>query len=325
MQAYDFRAYVQIEDWIGPEPFITKFSPGHDARLLSTVDAVSDEEVQIEISFSMAMDCANVTGSITFESKTESGIVPTIRQDSVQCGPSDGGEDSPLVAGIPSVWSWSATLSGVHNGVHRVTVSNASTASGNSSTQAIDHFLFRVGQPNNPVVFPRSANYSTTLLFRTENDELMLNHTAAGADLFRYSTNFGTTFSGWQAYVGGLQEIEEQPWSGTDLQRWNGHHVRVEYYSRFAGSSDMVQQSDIGGKARRFPHMFLNGPYVSLTGRRQKVLTLQPKRISYIYEGPTLVGVFVYTGERRKSGSPRQARLTSYLLALMLESHANTS
>lgn len=263
MEAFDFRAYVPIELWKGPEPAITKFSPGHDARFLSLVNKSSAEEVQIGIAFSMAMDCENVTNSISFESKTESGNVPTIKLDTVRCGLWEDDAASPLVAGIPSMWSWSATLSGVHNGVHRITVKNAKAFSGNSTTRATDHFLFRVGQYDNPVVFPRTANYSRTLLVRTDADRLMLNHTAAGADLFRYSTNFGTTFSGWQPYVGGMQEIEKQPWSGTDKQKWDGEHVRVEYFSRFAGSSDHVQQADVGSKPRRFPHMFLNGPYNS--------------------------------------------------------------
>lgn len=262
MQAFDFKAYVPIEHWTGPEPAITKFSPGHDARIIARTDALSGEEVPVEISFSVAMDCENITRGITFESRTESGILPSIRQDSVRCGPSNNDEGSAVVAAIPSAWSWSAMLSDVHDGIHRMTVTNAKVAADNSSTQAKDHFLFRLGQPNNPVVFPTTANYSSTLLVRTQN-ELMLNHTAAGADLFRYSTNFGTTFSDWQAYTGGIQAIEKQAWSGTNLQKWKGEHVRVEYFSRFAGSSDHVQQGDIGSKPRRFPHMFLNGPYNS--------------------------------------------------------------
>lgn len=307
MAAFDFRAYVPKALWVGPEPVITRFSPGHDARILSTADAADGEEVRIEISFSRAMDCANVTQSITFESKTESGTVPKIQQDSVQCGPSDDGADYSLVAAIPSTWSWTGTLSGVHNGVHRLTVSNAKVVSGNSSTRAKDHFLFRVGQFNNPVVFPRSANYSTTLLVRTDNNELMLNHTAAGADLFRYSTNFGTTFSEWQPYVGGLQNIEKQTWTGTDIQKWKGEHVRVEYFSRFAGSSDHVQQGDIGSRPRRFPHMFLNGPYATPNGRRLKALaclkgpSLSPRVAFHVHAWPPLLWALAPRREIRKS------------------------
>ena len=35
MDAYGFRAYVPVENWVGPRPVITKFLPGHDARLES--------------------------------------------------------------------------------------------------------------------------------------------------------------------------------------------------------------------------------------------------------------------------------------------------
>jgi alpha-1,3-glucan synthase len=63
-------------------------------------------------------------------------------------------------------------------------------------------------------------------------------------------------------YTGGQTQIEEQAWSGTKLQEWKGTHVRVEYFSRLAGSSDHVQQSDLDYHTpRRFPHLFLNGPY----------------------------------------------------------------
>jgi alpha-1,3-glucan synthase len=170
--------------------------------------------------------------------------------------------NSTLVAGLSSAWRWSATLTNVEDGVHRLTVPPVKTPRG-KWTKSKDHFLIRVGQPNNPVVFTRTANYSSTLLVQAANDKLMLNHSAAGADLFRYSTNFGTSFSEWTPYNGGMTEIEKQAWTGTNSQAWTGEHVRVEYFSRFRGSADHVQQGDLGTKQRRLPHLFLNGPYNS--------------------------------------------------------------
>ena len=245
MEAFGFGAYVPKEDWIGPNPMITKFSPGHDARLLSTVGANGTESVDIAIEFSTEMDCDSVTNSISFDATTEGGRVPTI--ENVRCAALESPITPPYVGSITSTWSWSATLQGVQNGVHAITVKNATAASGSGSTNAVDKFLFRIGSAVNTVVFPRSANYSSTLLSK-QGGKLYLNHTAAGADSWRYSTNFGSSFSDWMPYEGGITEIKEQKWSGTKLQAWKGTHVRCEYFSRLGGSSDHIQESDIGKK-----------------------------------------------------------------------------
>ena len=274
MEAYGYAAYVPIADWIAPKPMITAFYPGHDARLLSKVDDSGTEAVDIEIHFSTAMDCSAVTDSITFEASPEGALPPSI--DNVECKTLEDPITPPYVGAISSTWSWSATLRGVRNGVHAVTVNNATTKDANATTfsnttgnvgnwytDSIDKFLFRIGQSTNPIVFPRSANYSSTLVIKDTEKRLLVNHSAAGADLWRYSTNFGSSFSDWMQYEGGISEITKQDWSGTKLQAWSGDHVRCEYYTRHGGSSDHVQQGDSGkdAKQRRFPHMFLNGPY----------------------------------------------------------------
>lgn len=264
MVAYDFKAYVPIDSWVGPKPMITKFSPGHDARILSKVGSDEEEDIDVELQFSVAMDCDSVTDSISFNSTTELGTTPKISQNSIQCGASTTKRDTnttSLPGSIQSKWFWSATLNGVANGVHGLTVRNASAANGQGPTNAIDHFLFRVGQQDNPMIFSHTGNYSTKLLTQSSSGQLKLHHHATGADLYRYSTNFGSSFSQWKPYVGGTEDIEKQPWSGTKLQAWKGEHVRVEYYSRLGGSSDHVQQADVNSPRRRFPNMWLNGPY----------------------------------------------------------------
>lgn len=261
MDTYDFRAYVPLQQWVGPRPMITNFSPGHDARIPSSADTDGTETVDIEIQFSTEMDCDSVTESVSFSSTTETSNSPNIDQASVSCKSVQASDSSAFIGAIQSHWSWSATLSGVANGIHSLTVSNASAADGQQSTESIDRFLLRIGQQNNPMVFPGSANYSTTLLSKSVNGDLKLKHSAAGADLYRYSTNFGSSFTDWTPYVGGQEVIQKQSWSGTKLQAWKGEHVRVEYFSRLAGSSDHVQQADVDSKKRRFPHLSLNGPY----------------------------------------------------------------
>ncbi|OQE16517.1 hypothetical protein PENFLA_c027G04293 [Penicillium flavigenum] len=263
MKAYEFRAYVPKDKHKSARPMITKFTPGHDFPLRSTVAPNLPEDVTVELYFSEKMNCDLVTDAITLSSSTEKGQVPTINPKTVNCTTIPPLLQSNWTAEIPSVWKWTANLTGVYNGVHKLTVNNATNTDKSSSTNAIDHFLFRVGQIDNPMVFI-TANYSSSLLHRRENGDLFIQHHAAGADKYRYSTNWGSSFSDWRDYKGGNDTIDKLPWSGTKDQEWDGEHVRVEYWSRLTGSSDYVQQGDLDWNhpvTRRFPHAFFNGPY----------------------------------------------------------------
>ncbi|KXT07823.1 hypothetical protein AC579_7083 [Pseudocercospora musae] len=269
MKAYDFRAYVPKSQWIGPKPVITKFLPGHDARFLSNnTDSAGTEDIQLALDFSSDMECDSITNSISFSSKTETGISPYIDRESVRCAHVNKSADTSWVAEMPSMFSWSATVRNVSNGIHRMTVDRPTAVPipgqrhNVMTTESRDHFLFRVGQANNPIVFTRSANYSTTLLSKSHHTQITLNHSAAGADLYRYSTDFAGCFSDWTPYTGGVETVSAHPCANANAKKsWDGEHVRVEYFSRLAGSSSHVQQGDMHSKPRRFPHMFLNGPY----------------------------------------------------------------
>lgn len=259
--AYEFRAYVPLRQFVSPRPMVTRFEPGHDVPLLSNVAHDEHEDVDIKIYFSTKMDCLSVTRSISLNSSTEVGKTPSIDTNNVNCSSVPLSKTS-LAGEIPSAWVWSARITGVYNGVHRLTVKNATSAAGDP-TDAVDHFLLRIGQPDNPMLFT-FANYSSNLLHQTNNGTLFIQHHAAGADKYRYSTNWGSTFSKWIPYSGGNDTIDELEWSGTKQQRWDGKHIRVDYWSRWTGSSDYVQQGDAdwsGNQPRRFPHLFFNGPY----------------------------------------------------------------
>ncbi|KAJ5565716.1 hypothetical protein N7535_007354 [Penicillium sp. DV-2018c] len=262
LQPYEFRAYVPVEKFVPPRLMITRFLPGHDVPLLSAVGPNESEVVDIRLFFSTEMNCSLVTESISIESSTEIGGWPSVDPDSVICEYIEP-ESTSWTGQIPSTWSWSATLTGVYNGVHKLTVNNATSADGRT-TNAIDHFLIRIGQYNNPIVFNR-ANYSSTLLHEGENNTLFITQHAAGADKYRYSTNWGSTFTGWLPYEGGNVSVYELPWSGTEKQKWDGKHIRVEYWSSLTGSSDYVQEGDAPSWnpaiQRRFPHLFFNGPF----------------------------------------------------------------
>ena len=125
--------------------------------------------------------------------------------------------------------------------------------------------MFRIGQNDNPMIFPMTANYTQDLLFKANNnDTLWISHKAAGADQFRYSLNWGSSYSDWEAYSGGNTTLVPQAWSGTTLQEWTGDHVMVQYWSQMTGSSDHLQHADVMGSSmppRRFPHLFIHGQF----------------------------------------------------------------
>ncbi|PVH93295.1 glycosyltransferase family 5 protein [Periconia macrospinosa] len=261
MKAYDFRAYVPKESWVDPVPVITKFLPGHDARVESEKAPGDHDSLDIELQFSEAMDCGTITANLALTSDTENDFSATLDKNSVKCtdiySPA-----SALVGGSFSRWSWKATLNDVSHGIHTVTVKNATTKDKKRSTNADDRFMIRIGAKNNPIVFPRVANYTTGIL-KKDSKGLHVSHVAAGANKWRYSTNWGSTWSDWQDYKGGITDLPKQPWSGTKRQKWKGEHVILQYWNRMAGSSDHVQHVDIdyNGRPRRFPHLFAHGPY----------------------------------------------------------------
>lgn len=271
LDPFEYRAYVPKSLWKEPPPMITKFTPGHDVSLNS---ADARGSVEISFSFSQEMDCDAATKSISVSSSiVEEGVGSAqIDATTINCTTLTDDEKPPYVGAIGSTWRWTATLKDVPDGVHSITVTNASTKAGDS-TGSTDTFLIRIGSLDNPIAYPMTANYSSSLLTQSGND-LYITHRAAGASSWRYSTNWGSSWSGWTPYTGGKQKIEKLPWSGTSLQSWSGEHVVVQYWSSALGSSSLLQQGDASpdtavsarsgtspSKARRFPHIFIEGEY----------------------------------------------------------------
>ncbi|KAJ5639926.1 uncharacterized protein N7484_007788 [Penicillium longicatenatum] len=166
---------------------------------------------------------------------------------------------------IPSTWSWKATVDNFTHGIHTLTVNNASTATKSRFTNSIGHLMFRVGFTDNPMIFPMLANHTETGLTElTDADGFLVEHTAAGADQWRFSTNWGSSWSDWEVYKGTPSRISNLPWSGTKRQQWEGSHVILQYWSKMAGSSQHVQHMDLRGakkSPRRFPHLFAIGDF----------------------------------------------------------------
>ena len=263
LPAWGFKAFVPKAIYVTPAPVITKFLPGHDYRSPST------SSVPIEIHFSTPMNCQQVTNALQIDSTTSSGQAAQLDPSSVRCNNISNVANSSSLAltGIAqAAWVFTGTMTNVFDGIHQISIDNVSTAAeSNISTNSHDHFLLRVGQHDNPVVF-HTANYSSNLLFRDVNSSLYISHKAAGADMFRYSLNFGTTYSDWEPYPNGdmpNSTLVPQAWSGTKLQDWKGEHVVVQYWNRLVASSDHVQHGDldVGQSQRQIPHAFLEGNF----------------------------------------------------------------
>ncbi|KAL8728257.1 MAG: hypothetical protein Q9181_005404 [Wetmoreana brouardii] len=263
---WGYRALVPYEKWLNPSPVITKFVPGHDCRLLTNRSHIT---VPIKIHFSDAVLCEEILTALSLRSATEDGSQASIDRNTVTCrniAVADGDVSSLTgkpTGEIPSAFMFAANLIGVAHGLHSITVANVTTKEARTSTNAIHTFWFRLGRSDNPITFPRAANFSSSLLHRGANGSLYVKHKAAGADKFRYSLNWASSWSEWLPYHGGNHTLEAQPWSGTKAQNWTGEHVIVQYWSRMLGSSDYIQQGDLDQTAtpRRYPHMFVHGTF----------------------------------------------------------------
>ena len=264
LEPYGWKVFLPKSKFLDPAPTITRLIPGHDERINSTVPLGQQQTLPIEIRFSSQMSCDSVTNNLVVDSTTQDGITAQLDKNSIKC--SDIDADPPSHPGeMASAWSFKANLEQVSHGVHTVTLNNVTTSDNQLFTDARDRFMFRIGSSNNPMVFPATSNYTRDLLFKdASTGDLYISPTAAGADKFQYSTNWGSSFSQWYNYTGDNFTINPLPWNGTDAQKWEGEHVELHYWSAMTGSSDHVQHADLDRQdkpPRRFPHVFLEGLY----------------------------------------------------------------
>ncbi|EPY52099.1 alpha-1,4-glucan synthase Ags1 [Schizosaccharomyces cryophilus OY26] len=255
---YQFKLLVPEEDFVENDPVITRLNPSHDYRM-----DYNGTELPIEIEFSRPMDCDSITNSLKIQSSTlPKNKTARYMDGSASCRNYSDSEINRNLLHVqsPGVFLWSAKLTDIYEGIHRVSVGPVRTSDNSSGTLARDNFLFRVGSRNNPLVF-YAANYSSNLLTK-QNNSLYVNHTASGATKFRYSTDFQSSWSDWMDYNGGLTKLKPANWTGTKKQAWEGEHVHVQYWSDLTASANYMQQGDYDFKYRRlFPHMFLEGDF----------------------------------------------------------------
>lgn len=231
LQPFSFMALVPKTSFVTPRPSITYFSPGHDSRILSSGFPNDSNELEIELQFSSNMSCDSVVASISIEGRTGSSVLAAIDQETIRCSSIEA--DDRLPTQLPSqpegIWRFTGMLRNLEDGVYRLTVDNASDSTRTSRTMARDHFLFRIGLHNNPVVFPLKANYTTDLLKKNRNGELLISHKASGADKFRYSMDWGQNYSPWHLYTGGETFVNKSLVNVPSKKTWDGDHVIIQY------------------------------------------------------------------------------------------------
>jgi alpha-1,3-glucan synthase len=132
MGPFGFKALVPMVQWSAPLPVITKFVPGHDARLLAKSGDANATTVDISFQFNTAMSCDGVTQSISFNmSSSGHGSAPSITN--VQCAVIQPQNLTRLSETPQSTWSWTATLTNFPDGVLTVTVNNPVSSAGNGT------------------------------------------------------------------------------------------------------------------------------------------------------------------------------------------------
>jgi alpha-1,3-glucan synthase len=135
MDPLGFKALVPVAQWVPPLPALTKFTPGHDARIHAEAGDANATSLDISFEFNVAMSCTSVTNSMTFNmSSSGIGGNPTVLQSSIVCANVTNPDPSPVSGVSISQWSWSATLQNVPDGILSIQLNNPAAAVGNAST-----------------------------------------------------------------------------------------------------------------------------------------------------------------------------------------------
>ena len=250
MQPFEYKALVPEAQWKQQPATISKFTPGHDARV-----PLSDT-IDITIEYDTPMDCTGMRNAMTLTTSLGGSTAqPQLSQGSCL---SITGDPPTLVATAPSAWRWTGQITGAVEGIYRIDIGNFATQTAGINTNATDHLLLRVGNPDNVMVFPDS-DYSDTLL-SVSGGTYTANLSAPGADQWRYSADFGQTWSNWTNYQSGETTLNatmfENHW-------WSGHHIMVQYYSALVGSSFHIEHADADwtGGQRRWPQLLARGAF----------------------------------------------------------------
>lgn len=122
--------------------------------------------------------------------------------------------------------------------------------------------MIRVGSTSNPLVFPAtSASRSSRLLTISPESGFSLRHEAPGANLFRYSVDFGKSWSQWKDYEN-VKDLGWYPFSKTSKK-----HIMVDYWCLKCGSAahrvtaEMTDQYQPKANPQSLPSLHLHGEF----------------------------------------------------------------
>jgi alpha-1,3-glucan synthase len=142
MDPFSFKALVPVTEWVAPLPALTKFTPGHDARIEAEQGDANATSIDVSLEFNVEMNCNSVTGSISLNmSSSGQGGSPSIDPNSVKCAAVTNPDPAVVSGASTSAWSWSATVQNVPDGILSLTVKNPAAQSGNATTGVCILFL----------------------------------------------------------------------------------------------------------------------------------------------------------------------------------------
>ncbi|MBW0472818.1 hypothetical protein O181_012533 [Austropuccinia psidii MF-1] len=254
-----FKVFVPVDNWVPPLPTLVSFTPGHDSRVLSK--AASDQKIiPISLSFSDEMSCQAVSQavSLSYVIDPASSAQPRIDTNSANCTSTDP-QLRPIRSAPAAVWTWTSQIINAEDGIYEIIINNATNKAG-THTNSVDHLLVRKGGIDNPITFSK-VTYSSNLLQKGTDGLYKIISNAAGANLMRYSTDFGQTWSQWKNYS---RELGLPAGTFSKPQFWEGNHIRVQYWSRLGGSAAQQVDADYGFSGpgiRNTPQLLLRGPF----------------------------------------------------------------
>ncbi|ORY31635.1 putative alpha-glucan synthase [Naematelia encephala] len=247
---FEYKALVPTAQWVQQPAMMTEFVPGHDARLDSA------DSIDLTIWYDTEMDCTSLQNAMHLDySIGNSTNTPSLSAG--DCLTVQGQPVPELPSTSPSLWRWTGQLQNAADGIYRIRIGQVQSQTTGVSTTGTDHLLFRVGQPENPMVFPDN-DYDDSI-FSVDGDTFTLNNKAPGADMLRYSTNFGQAWSAWQNYSSSVT-LNSSDFSGN---WWDGYHLMVQYYSSLATSSNHIIHADANWAhgQRRWPQLLARGAF----------------------------------------------------------------
>ncbi|WVN90024.1 uncharacterized protein L203_105256 [Cryptococcus depauperatus CBS 7841] len=256
MEPFMYKALVPQDQWIPQRPTISKFTPGHDYRFKTNGGT---NNIDIAIEYDADMDCDSLRQAMSLKFVTADGGSPSLSQGNCMSIAEADRERLEIPSVAPGRWRWTGQIQNAPDGIYEITIQNVNSQISGVSTGTIDHLILRIGTEKNVMIFPES-DYSDTL-FTVNDGTYKLNHSAAGADKFRYSADFGQTWAPWQDYA--TTSTLNASLFNDKTHWWDGKHVVVQYYTAIGGSANQLVHADANWSHghRRFPQVLARGSF----------------------------------------------------------------